>query len=636
MSSNGSPGATGVGTASASNSPAKQQQTQTSSLKSRIAAFESGAAANASRSSPQKAIPHADLGNLRSRFDREGEKPLVVKGSFGLGAPPPGSGSGSGTGIDNAGSSGSGSNTRSVSLGSGRAASPMTSPTVVVGGVAASTLGLGRSSTTTSTAATRASSIASASASSSSRPVSMRSDSTASSIGSSIATSTNTAVSGSTASSLLPGPLAALTVPSSAGRSGSSTSSVAGDDVSGLRTPMSSISLSSMLVETGSNAGDGAPSSVLSGDDTPNEDGTKPDKIRDSGASTPAGQSGAASVADAVLLADASTAEAAADASEARSAPGEVQVEPTRDAVKRAAKTLEEYREEEPSASAAQSATTTVAPVQAEAISEHLPESAGISPAHIATSGRGGDNTADPADSSLSPSHSPSKRRSRPTISPSSSAKGRLSRTLSTASHPESDLGDASNLVDASGSGQDAAAAAVAGERVAESMAPPPAPSTGEEASDAPVQDIGDSGPVAPVVDASAEPQPRREPDVDMDMDVPMGADEETDDLDEDGMPKVKCSDCGHKVGVMQLGEHICAPTSATAAGAGAGAGAGAKLCPERTDTPEDVPVDHSPFSSPVPQHGEVPGLSPDRREKPDVPDDASVTSLDPAVDHRA
>lgn len=89
-----------------------------SSFKSRIAAFEQGIApaqqqqhqnASSSRSSSPSLTPgsnnnsssggvggsgkkdfvaHADLSNLRSRFDKD-EKPLVVKGSFGLGAPPP-------------------------------------------------------------------------------------------------------------------------------------------------------------------------------------------------------------------------------------------------------------------------------------------------------------------------------------------------------------------------------------------------------------------------------------------------------------------------------------------------------------------------------------------------------------------
>lgn len=586
-------------TGSASNSPAKGSAGVSTgavgSLKSRIAAFESGAASNAGKVSQNKAIPHADLSNLRSRFDREGDRPLVVKGSFGLGAPPE---------RDTASTSSGGE--RAVSLGSGRAVAPTQSPTVILPSPTPSFTRT--SSTTSSTAATRASSVGGASIStSSSRPVSLhRSDSTNSA---STTTSTSAVTAGSTGSSLLPGPLAAFVKDNSAGSSAASNSSLGvGSDDTGLRTPMSSLSLSSMQVETGSNAGDYS-TSVQSGEETANEDDEAglrtPGEEKSLSPAPPATEtfteppqngSDTSLVLSAAELEKQRADEAGAQAEvEAKTSDtSDPEIRPPEEAVARAQKELAEYTKETPADA------EIVAPQLA------LPTETSGSVASAASG-----TTISP---SLSPSASRKKLSSRPNSM--SSPKDRLRRSStsnSLHSQPESDLGDANNL---HGADDDEGA-----RKIGQTIAPP---ASGDAApSDAPIQAPAPE-PVAEVVSAGNADQSLREDDVSgkTDRDVPASVDDGDDaDVDEEGMPKVKCSDCGKKVGLMQLGEHVCAapaavsPTSPPASG---------------RSQPLDVPTDSvtDPGNSPRPAERDLP----ERLEAPDVPDDAmSVASIDQA-----
>ena len=582
-------------TGSASNSPAKPSNSSSGSpapgsLKSRIAAFESGAASNAAKSQRDKAIPHADLSNLRSRFDREGDRPLVVKGSFGLGAPPERERDQLQQGE------------RAVSLGSGRAVAPIQSPTVIL-----PTPTITRTpSTTSSSAATRASSVGGASISSnyssSSRPHSIhRSDSTNSA---STTTSTSAVTANSTGSSLLPGPLAALVNQSNSSSPAASNASL-GDDASGLRTPMSSISLSSMQVETGSNAGDYS-ASALSGEETANED--------DEGLRTPGEEKSISplpvnndsetqgdsakpdSDTSMTVLSAAELEQQNAHATGADREQGEERKEadasdagarPPQDAVARAEKELADYTKE--------------SPAEAETVTPHLALPEADEGSH--------------SPQAISPSVSPSRRKPNSRPGSFTSPKDRLRRSstsTSLKSQPESDLGDTNldNLV-----GEDDGKTA---QNVAESIAP--LPHGDEEPSDAPMQTPAPD-PVAEVTSASNAERGLREDDISSapaeeafaPVDVPTAGDE--DELDEEGMPKVKCSDCGTKIGLMQLGEHVCASS-------------GQSLSPSSRGQPLDVPTDDlaSPSNSPQPAHRDLP----ERLEAPDVPDDAmSVASID-------
>lgn len=404
---------------------------------------------------------------------------------------------------------------------------------------------------------------------------------------------------------------------------------------------MSSVSLSSLQVETGSNAGDYS-ASALSGEETANEDD---DGTGDAGLRTPGEErSGFPPSAPVFTESDAEAIKAGSNASlvlsaaelekqrsesatlgdkaeqsgdlqqtEEKSAAADTsdpEIRPPQEAVARAEKELAEYSKE--------------APADAETVAPQLTLPADDSSSDALAEGS---IAAPPVTSppSLSPSASRKKLSSRPNSM--SSPKDRLRRsstTTSLRSQPESDLGDSNNLI-----GEDDARTA---RSIGESMAPPPAAADAQP-SDAPVAAPAPD-PVAEVTSAGNADSATRMDDVshrdsaeDKPADVP--ADDE-DDVDEEGMPKVKCSDCGKKVGLMQLGEHVCGgpPISLPA--------------PNRAQ-PLDVPTDTvlSPGNSPQPAHRDLPPQPPfsqaeERQTAPDVPDDAmSIASIDQARESR-
>jgi hypothetical protein len=362
-----------------------------------------------------------------------------------------------------------------------------------------------------------------------------------------------------------------------------------------------------MQVETGSNAGDYS-ASALSGEETANEDD---EGLRTPGeeksisplpvnndSQTQGGSAKPDSDASMTVLSAAELEQQNAHATGAKQEQGEDRKEadasdagarPPQDAVARAEKELADYTKE--------------SPAEAETVTPQLALPEGDEGSH--------------SPQAISPSVSPSRRK--PSSRPGSftSPKDRLRRSstsTSLKSQPESDLGDTNldNLV-----GEDDGKTA---QNIAESIAP--LPHGTEEPTDATMQTPAPD-PVAEVTSASNAERGLREDDISSapaeegfaPVDVPTAGDE--DELDEEGMPKVKCSDCGKKIGLMQLGEHVCASS-------------GQVLSPSSRGQPLDVPTDDlaSPSNSPQPAHRDLP----ERLEAPDVPDDAmSVASMDQA-----
>lgn len=616
---------------SPSNSPAKPVPSGGSAFKSKIAAFESGAAANASKRDQAKHIPHADLSNLRSRFDREGEKPLEVKGSFGLGAAPATRGS----------LSASKDGQRAVSLGNGRAISPMQSPSVVVPGVSTplSTIGRTASSTTVgSSAGSTSGNTEGRLPTSSSRPLIPRSDSMGSNSTSATSTSISGATATSTASSLLPGPLAALRGSSN---TAASNSPYGGDDSlsAGLRTPMSSISLSSLHVEAGSVAGDVASSS---GDTTANEEDSSNVLDREERVVTPQKEPssqvvGAEQVHEAAESRPDESTELSAAALETRKAhesensDGSSQVQPTSsllaenlldsqqpppEAVERAAQELGKYALEKPSTTAIFSPTAeeaTTLPQSGSSTSLAIPDT--DEPVPITTKG------------DRLPTPPPTSARKSPIRASSSSYSltDRLKRSStanSVASHPESDLAD-TNL-ETFDEVDDAAKA----KSVGDSMVPPPIHG---QASDVPIEVSGPE-PDMDLSIADAETDPLDKILQDQPDPVPIDVDGATDEVDEEGMPLVKCSDCGNKVSLVKLAEHIC-DTAATPAASKIAFPTSPRSSDDvvepsfrgrRETGPEDVPKGAlSPETVPSPQMSHRSITS----SRPDVPDDESLSA---------
>lgn len=569
------------------------QRIPSSAFKARLAAFESGAAANSSSAKydaaaalAAKGVTAADLGSLRSRFDKD-DKPLVVKGSFGLGAT-------ASTGKD--GSPGSHSGTeRPVALGIGRAVSPMQAPSVIVPERQQSSPSL------------------TSSLSSSRRPASLRSDST-------LSTVSGTASAGS---SLLPERVSSLMA-----HSGSAASD--GVDTSGLRTPMSSISLSSMLVESGSVAGDSntdrgsvaAPEDVserhpetpsaaeealtpgaLENDDYLGSSATKPGDVLTEGDGVEL------SAAQLERKRQGSISQGAEDSTN----DGNV----TDGAVERAAKELEKYTLEEPR-EPAQAASTI------EAVSLPLEQASSSSPGPLLS--------ADSIESSAG-RKSPQSL-SRPASYVSGLRRSSTNASLrSEASQPEADLADANLDTFAAGDNDIPVThtTALGTDMKGNSTPPavsagpvsPPATATDEEKakfvldSMVPTNSSGnESGEVTETTLAAGRDEP---------SDMPAEVGDESTEVDEDGMPLVKCSDCGKKLSLMSLSEHTCAKIASSPSTA--------KLSGREGVEMPDVPTSEhsaSPAPSPAPAHRELPGSSvAHSHAQPDVPDDAVESVLD-------
>lgn len=582
-----------------------------SAFKSKIAAFESGLAANASKRDQAKHIPHADLSNLRSRFDREGEKPLEVKGSFGLGAAPPAS---SGTRAGNLGGSGRDGH-RAVSLGIGRAVSPMQSPSVIVPG-AVPGAGIRSASSTTVNSTGSGNAESRTLPTSSSRPHIPRSDSTNSNSTSATSTSISGATATSTASSLLPAPLAALRASSNS--TAHSNSPYGGDDSTstGLRTPMSSISLSSLHVEAGSVAGDVASSS---GETTANEDETAGSVKLEDTASTPHDEK--AQVALTSVSEELS--DLHKDSLQPSAATADAQ-EPPQEAVERAAEELDKYTLEEPST------TAVISPPPEETA---LPPS--ISLTHLASSAPQDD--ADAAESDRLPTSpppissafkSPSRRTSSSAFSPQDRLK-RSSTANSIASHPESDLAD-TNLESFDAQNDTGKAKKLAGIKIPSptrdtNFGEPPSTPSRSKVNAAPT-----SGKTSPLDALLAEKQDF----------LPVDVADEENETDEDGMPLVKCSDCGARVSLVQLGEHVCAASTPaaskiafpTSSGANSISPSSLSFRDRRETGPEDVPkgaLSPETVGSPNMSHRSI------TSSRPDVPDDeaSSVASINAGLE---
>ncbi|KAK9896516.1 hypothetical protein P389DRAFT_80529 [Cystobasidium minutum MCA 4210] len=598
---------------SPSPSPSKHANSSVgSAFKSKIAAFESGAAANASKRDQSKHIPHADLSNLRSRFDNKGEKPLEVKGSFGLGAAPAAGGAGTGSRLGGSGKDGH----RAVSLGIGRAVSPMQSPSVVLPGSGPSlTSGVrSASSTTLNSTGSGNSEARLPPTSSTSRPHIPRSDSMNSNSTSATSTSISGATAASTNSSLLPGPLAALRA---SGSTPHANSPYGGDDSTstGLRTPMSSISLSSLQVETGSTAGDIASSS---GDTTANEDDGTTDTLPqgDDVPNTPQGET-------TDVIQKESPEDIQDDSASLPATTATDDQRPPQEAVERAAEELDKYALEESSKTAVISPT-----------SEDTPLPPSISLSQLASPLPDADDAANSSEAATKlpspPSSSARKSLSR-TSSSAFSPKDRLKRSStanSIASHPESDLAD-TNLE--SFDQQDDSTRA---KRLADIVAPSPG-SGGRSSGEPPstpsrtrTNATPTSGKTSPLDKLLAEEQDF----------LPVDAAEDQDEVDEEGMPLVKCSDCGAKVSLVKLGEHVCPastpaaskigfPTSPRADALNASP-TGSSFRDRRETGPEDVPkgaLSPEIVDSPNMSHRSI------TSSRPDVPDDEalSVASID-------
>lgn len=603
-------------------------------MKSKIAAFESGAAANASKRDQAKHIPHADLSNLRSRFDREGEKPLEVKGSFGLGAAP----------ATRGGLTPSRDGHRAVSLGIGRAVSPMQSPSVILPGSTPSLSATGRSASSATGASSTGSNTGNADVrvpTASSRPMIPRSDSVGSNSTSATSTSVSGATATSTASSLLPGPLAALRGNSN---TVASSSPYGGDDSlsAGLRTPMSSISLSSLHVEAGSTVGDVASSS---GDTTANEEDAsnvldreetvttphkepssrdKPltdvgeehaklasmDNIDLSGASHEGRKRKQAEQSDSISQGENTSNTYSGDSVDGQQA--------SQEAVDRAAQELDKYAMEKPSSTAIFSPTldeTAAIPESSSSSSLAIPDANDALPA----AGNGDKLLKSPSTPSTPARKSPVRA-----SSSSYSHTDRLKRSStanSIASHAESDLAD-TNL-EAYDNVHDAAKA----KNVGESMVPKPIHGA---ASDVPVDTTGPE----PEVDISSADEQTSPLDKLLQEEqslAPIDVNEATDEMDEEGMPLVKCSDCGNKVSLVKLAEHVC-DSAATPEPDKAAFPASPQLSDEplqpifpdrRGSVPEDVPkgaLSPETVASPQMSHRSL------TSSKPDVPDDESVS----------
>lgn len=614
-------------------SPAKPAPSGGSAFKNKIAAFESGAAANASKRDQAKQIPHADLSNLRSRFDREGEKPLEVKGSFGLGAAPPNARTG--------GLNPSRDGTRAVSLGAGRAVSPMYSPSAPVSAAGSSPqTGAGRSAS--SNTANAAGNVGGNSdgrlPSSSSRPHIPRSDSMGSNSTSATSTSISGATATSTASSLLPGPLAALRA---GGNTAPSNSPYGGDDSlsAGLRTPMSSISLSSLHVEAGSVAGDGASSA---GDTTANEDEEKildredlvttphEERLLENIPTLKAGDTESAMPDESIELSAAAlerrkdmqtdkldTVSKTKKASSVLSQDSLDSQQPPQEAVERAAKELDKYTLEKPSTTAVFSPTAedrATLPTSPSTASLTVPDASETSATPAP-----GERLPTPPGSTSAP-RSPA-RGSFASYSPKDRLK-RSSTANSLASHPESDLAD-TNLetfdeVDDAGKAK----------MIGDSVVPPLAHG---QSSDVPIDTSGPE-PEADLASPGGQHSPldkllQEEQDF-----APIEADASTEEVDEDGMPLVKCSDCGDKVSLVKLADHVCDFAATPAAGKLAfptsPRSSDDNMKPsfrDRRETgPDDVPKGAlSPETVPSPQmsHRSI------SSSRPDVPDDESLST---------
>lgn len=593
---------------SPSNSPAKPTPSGGSAFKSKIAAFESGLAANASKRDQAKHIPHADLSNLRSRFDREGEKPLEVKGSFGLGAAPPAARGGLAPSKDGH---------RAVSLGIGRAVSPMQSPSVVVPGVSPSLSATGRSASSTtigSSAGSNSGNTEGRLPTSSSRPLIPRSDSMGSNSTSATSTSMSGATATSTASSLLPGPLAALRGSSS---TAASQSPYGGDDSlsAGLRTPMSSISLSSLHVEAGSVAGDVASSS---GDTTANEDDSVNVLDREERVVTPQEEQSSKAI-PAVQSEQEETDVDTGESIGTLSGLGEDSLDsqrPPQEAVERAAEELDKYAMEKPSTTAIFSPTmeeSSTVPQSSSSSSLAVPD---VDEAVPVINKEDRLPTPPPASARKSPVRASSS---------SYSLTDRLKRSStanSIASQPESDLAD-TNL-EAFDQGNAADKAKAIGDSVV------PAPVQGQ-ASDMPIEVSGPE-PEMDLSGANAQLSPldkllQSQPDSDL-----ISANETVEEVDEEGMPLVKCSDCGEKVSLVKLAEHVCDTVATPAPGKMAfptSPGLSDDIVQpsfrDRRDTgPEDVPKGAlSPETVPSPQISHRSLTS----SRPDVPDDESLSA---------
>ena len=542
-------------------SQSSSKPTGVGGLRSRIAAFESGSASNASKGGSEREIPHANLNNLRQRFDIKGDKPLVVRGSFGLGGPPlPGSD----------GVAGSAKN-RAVSLGGGRAVSPMQTSSV--------NLPIPRSISTAVPLSVRPTS-----------PRSLSTTSSASTATSSLATNT---------SSLLPGPLAATLARDPSYLNSGNLSS---GDTSGLRTPMSSISLSSMAVEAGSTLGDGGSTEAAEDDlksqkgipldqvspvtevaidqldkSVPQSDSTVPRTEVDSITSPPALTTENVPYPSSAALHEKSEKENVTSTSTGEDIHFSV------DTVQQAKEELERYKKEEPSASAP--AANPNAPKDAPAPTLPTLDVQDTSmdspvPALSEDSAR----AQSPSNITSPVKHPLSISRRSSLVSP------RLRRSDTaqslTSSHPESDLAD-TNLetfdddeklsvppdtqrpaqeFEAGPKDPDASNEMERAKQVADSIAPAPLEGTPQADSDAP---IASPSIVAETVnklyisnqeEISSTSQNTNNPD-----DSPgYGAQADQNlDLDEAGLPKVKCSDCGDKVSVLELGEHVCETSSA-------------------------------------------------------------------------
>ena len=583
--------------------PPTPQRVPSSAFKARLAAFESGAASNSSSAKydaasalAQKGVLAADMGNLRSRFDKEGDKPLVVKGSFGLGA--------------TAAAPGSASKDKGVSLGGGRAAAPTQSPTVVLPDKSP----LDRLTGSTS----------------GKRPTSSRSDSTHS-------TASGTAASNiSTGSSLLPDRVASLS-------NNPNISSASSDDASmgGLRTPMSSVSLSSLQVESGSLAGDSSTDrgSVAAAEErsepsatTPGLEDVKTPEASPLGANPISGsletvlQRNSNDRDDSVEVEDSAAQLAKKHAQEAsnETVSEGAEVKPPQDAVEKAAAELAKYSLEEPS-KPAQPVLTTQPSVDIVAQED----------TSIESDTRDGLSPFDASDRPVSPA----KARSRPGSYVSSLKRSSTANSIkSTASQPEADLADIgldnidNETSDKLGITQSGAPPAISAgpesppadvtdkekaQHVADSMAPPVKVSSGAEASDAPIASA--SGPVPEVVSHPQASQDDISHPRDDDPDVPQAADESAE-VDEDDMPLVKCSDCAAKVSLMQLGEHICSVSPSS------------KSNKRRSlDMPEDVLVSESlasPTQSPSAKHRAQPSET-STMSRVDVPSDTLDSLID-------
>lgn len=394
---------------------------------------------------------------------------------------------------------------------------------------------------------------------------------------------------------------------------------------------MSSISLSSLHVEAGSIAGDVASSS---GDTTANEDETPGIESQKDSAVTPLKKA-----SEDNLLSDNATSEtpdqsversAAAleqkkehdDAQNEKKAPSILSEDsldsqqPPQEAVDRAEEELNKYSLEEP-------ATTAVISPSA--------EDTGLPPSISLTQLKGNDKeTEAPAAASIpdqmaSPPPPSSRKSPIRTSSSAFSPADRLKRSStanSIASHPESDVAD-TNL-DAFDEQDDSGK----GRMVADSMAPRPARRPSFEPPTTPSRSKANTpttGKTSPIDDLLAQEQDF----------LPIDAVDDVDGADEDGMPLVKCSDCGAKVSLVKLADHVCGPSSSSKVAFPSSSSAGdfgstSPFRDRRETGPEDVPkgaLSPETVDSPQMSHRSV------TSSRPDVPDDESLASISASME---